>query len=227
MTAHTLTMKTTDKLSYQQITARFSKPVDCLTAHLMLECSETLTGIKPANLVSIVNRIRPCGRNLYQVWQAEKDELAGIITQLRFKVLQTTERAVLVFCYNPTQLERHLSHSGIRVLLEKAGYNAALPSGELLEELARRVAASDQFPHEIGLFIGYPAKDVAAFMGLVKLPFTCQGPWKIFGNPEKSLCLARTFQQSRQVMINQLSNCNSPRNFLAEMNDNKERFFYH
>ncbi|WP_255396957.1 DUF3793 family protein [Geobacter sp. DSM 9736] len=39
------------------------------------------------------------------------------------------------------------------------------------------------FPHEIGIFLGYSLKDVIGFMGWAPLPFTCQGPWKIFGDP--------------------------------------------
>ncbi len=103
-------------------------------------------------------------------------------------------------CYNHTHLERHLSHAGIRTLLHKAGYEADASCESLLDELNRRVGTNDSFPHEIGLFIGYPAKDVAAFMGLVNLPFACQGPWKIYGDPVQSLGLAERYRCCRQRM---------------------------
>lgn len=193
-----------------QVASRFTNPLDCLTAHLMLECSETLAGIKPASLVSLVNRQRSCGRNLYHLWQEHHDQLPASLPLLRFAVLQKSERAVLLFCYHPEQLETHLAHSGIRVLLGKAGYDTTRDSAGLLDELSRRIESRASFPHEIGLFIGYPAKDVAAFMGMVKLPFTCQGPWKIFGNPEKSLCLAGSFRRTRTMMGSLLEQCASP-----------------
>ncbi len=179
---------------------RFSNPLDCLTAHLMLECSELLAGVKPANLVSLVNRTRPCGRNLYQLWQRYHEELAARLDGLDFIVLQDRERALLLLCYSHNNLECHLSHAGIRALLHKAGYEAGASCESLLEELCRRVGKNDSFPHEIGLFIGYPAKDVAAFMGLVNLPFACQGPWKIYGDPVRSLGLAEQFRCCRQRM---------------------------
>ncbi|MFZ2949795.1 MAG: DUF3793 family protein [Desulfuromonadaceae bacterium] len=182
------------------ILERFSDPLDCLTAHLMLECSEVLAGVKPANLISLVNRTRPCGRNLYGLWQRHHEELAARLDDLGFIVLQTRERALLLLCYNRDHLDQHLSHGGIRTLLHKAGYAADASCVSLLEELCRRIGANDSFPHEIGLFIGYPAKDVAAFMGLVNLPFACQGPWKIYGNPEQSLGLAEQFRCCRQRM---------------------------
>ena len=201
--------KTTHKAQgHNQLTSRFQDPLDCLTAHLMLECSEVLAGVKPANLISLVNRTRPCGRNLYQLWHAHHNEMATRLSGVSFKVLQTRERALLLFCHNRDNLARHLAHNGIRVLLEKAGYDTSLPSHDLLTELCRRFEDTGAFPHEIGLFIGYPAKDVAAFMGLVNLPFSCQGPWKIFGNPVQSLCLAEQYHRCRQRMSDILASDN-------------------
>ncbi|MHB8122473.1 MAG: DUF3793 family protein [Desulfuromonadaceae bacterium] len=194
------TIKSSAQAVQPRVIEHFSDPLDCLTAHLMLECSEVLAGVKPANLISLVNRIRPCGRNLYQLWERHYDGLARRLGDVTFKVLQTRERALLILCYNHNHLDRHLSHAGIRTLLHKAGYEADAPCETLLDELCRRIMTNDSFPHEIGLFIGYPAKDVAAFMGLVKLPFACQGPWKIYGDPAQSLCLAEQFRCCRQRM---------------------------
>ena len=195
-----VTIKLADQPFPPHILERFGNPLDCLTAHLMLECSEVLAGVKPANLISLVNRTRSCGRNLYQLWQRHHDELAPRFSGITFRVLQTRQRALLLLCYNHGQLERLLSHTGIRTLLHKSGYEADATCEALLDELCRRIGKNDAFPHEIGLFIGYPAKDVAAFMGMVNLPFACQGPWKIYGNPAQSLGLAEQYRCCRQRM---------------------------
>ncbi len=190
--------KPSARIFSEQILKRFTEPLDCLTAHLMLECAEVLAGVKPANLISISNRNQICGRNLYQLWQSHHEELATRFADLTIMVLQTKERALLLLCYNTYHLERHLTHAGIRILLHRVGYEADVSTEALLKELCRRIENNDSFPHEIGLFIGYPAKDVAAFMGLVKLPFACQCLWKVYGNPEQSLGLAEQFRCSRQ-----------------------------
>lgn len=198
-------MKSPTHLFRPHILEPFDDPLDCLTAHFMLECSEVLAGVKPANLIPLVNRARSCGRNLYLLWQRHEAELAARFPDLAIRVLQTGERALLLLCYNRTRLDRHLSHAGIRALLHRAGYEAGMSAESLLDELGRRIAANGSFPHEIGLFIGYPAKDVAAFMGLVKLPFTCQGPWKIYGNPAQSLGMVEQFRCCRQRMTDILA----------------------
>jgi hypothetical protein len=220
------------QISSQQFLKLFSNPLDCLTAHLMLECAEVLAGVKPANLISISNRPQLCGRNLYQLWQSHHEELATRLGDLTIMVLQTKEKALLLLCYNKGQLERHLSHAGIRTLLRKAGYEADAAKEELLGELCRRIASNESFPHEIGLFIGYPAKDVAAFMGLIKLPFACQCLWKIYGNPEQSLGLAEQFRCCRQRMgailatgsprVLQLANSDHP--FFCHADENEYQY---
>ena len=190
------------------ILGRFIDPLDCLTAHLMLECSEVLAGAKPANLVSLVNRLRPCGRNLYQLWQSHHQIVENRLSNINFLVLKTKEQALLLLCYNKEHLEQHFSNAEIRNLLRNSGYKAAASCEALLEELCLRISKHDSFPHEIGLFIGYPAKDVAAFMGIGNLPFTCQGPWKIYGDPTQSLDLAKQYRCCRQRMISVLASGN-------------------
>lgn len=195
---------------FHLLSARFTDPLDCLAAHLLFESSEVLAGIKPANLVSLVNRPRSCGRNLYELWHSHHNEIASRSGELCFEVLQTKDRSLLLFCYNAEHLEQHLSHPGIRAILAKAGYDIRRNSHDLLSELRSRIESSDTFPHEIGLFIGYPAKDVVAFMGMVSLPFACQGPWKIYGEARQSLTLADDFRRSRHEMGRQLASCDSP-----------------
>ncbi|MDD2733637.1 MAG: DUF3793 family protein [Desulfuromonadaceae bacterium] len=183
-----------------QVLENFTDALDCLTAHLMLESSEVLAGVKPANLISIVNRTRPCGRNLYLLWQQHHTGLAQRLSNLNFMVLQNRPQSLLLLCYDHDQLEQHLSHPGIRALLHKAGYKDDATCEDWLIELRNRIGWNKSFPHEIGLFIGYPAKDVAAFMGLVDIPFACQGPWKIYGNPALSLALAEQYRCCRKRM---------------------------
>jgi hypothetical protein len=206
----------------RQVLERFSEPLDCLTAHLMLECPEVLAGVKPANLISIVNRTRPCGRNLYQLWQTHHAELETRIANLNFIVLKNRPQALLLLCYNSDHLERHLAHAGIRALLRRAGYEEGASCEALAAELCHRINKNDEFPHEIGLFIGYPAKDVAAFMGLVNLPFACQGPWKIYGNPVRSLALAEQYRCCRQRMSHILATGNRG---LLDLNNSHHPFF--
>lgn len=225
MTTTSITHCPAEQTSPSALLSQFKNPLECLTAHLMLESAEVLAGVKPANLISIVNRVRPCGRNLYQLWQRHHNHVQLQFKTIRFEVLHERPKSLLVLCYHQQTLDEHLSHSGVRTLLHKAGYSRQADTRQLIAELGKRFNSQHLFPHEIGLFIGYPAKDVAAFMGLVKLPFTCQGPWKIYGNPGQSLSLADNYRKKRQCMGNRLSDCTSIRPFLEQLNTGSQHFF--
>lgn len=115
----------------------YTDPLDCLTAHLMLECSRVLAGVKPANLISLVNRTRPCGRNLHQLWQQHDAERVKRRADLTFFVLKNGAQSVLLLCYSHDQLERHLAHAGIRAQLCKAGYEAGASCTALEQDYSK------------------------------------------------------------------------------------------
>ena len=41
----------------------------------------------------------------------------------------------------------------------------------------------DGFPHEVGLFLGYPLDDVTGFIEQKGKNYKCCGIWKVYGNP--------------------------------------------
>ena len=48
----------------------------------------------------------------------------------------------------------------------------------------QRLAEKGDFPHEIGLFIGYPPHDVRAFIENGAKNCKCVGCWKVYGDVE-------------------------------------------
>lgn len=46
-------------------------------------------------------------------------------------------------------------------------------------ELIRRVRHEEDFPHEIGLFLGYPSEDVSGFIKHGAKNSKCVGTWKV------------------------------------------------
>jgi len=199
---------------WQEISARFKEPRECLISFLALEAAEVIAGEKPANMISIVNRRRLCGRNPYELWkQWGASVLAG--SGLSVFELADSNNAVLLLIYRQDALLDLIARPGVRALLRRAGYDGSAGLCDLLERLASRISTGS-FPHEVGIFLGYPLKDVAGFMGLAAIPFTCQGPWKIFGNPGESLRLADRFRYCRISMGEHLTRCISPCECLSQ-----------
>lgn len=193
---------------WHRVSARFSDPRECLAAFLALEAAEVLYGAKPANLIGVANRLRPCGTNPYELW---KRWGGAVLDGSGLAALELADRrdSVLLLLYSPSAMGRLLQRPNVTAVLRRAGYVDVEDKESVLDQLAARMGDVG-FPHEIGVFLGYPIKDVAAFMGWVRLPFTCQGPWKIYGDPRESLRLAETFRCCRKKMAERLTSCASP-----------------
>jgi hypothetical protein len=200
------------KPGWQELSGRYPKDRDCLASFLVLELAEVLQGAKPANLVCLANKRRTCGRNLYLLWKEHGDALLSE-SGLKVWVLADRGSSLLLLLYCPQALGLLLEQKSVRVILGKAGYREPERLESTLGELEKRVAG-EGFPHEIGVFLGYPLKDVVGFLGWARLPFTCQGPWKIFGDPRESLKLAETHRRCRCSMSEQLASMDNPREFL-------------
>jgi len=201
-------MQKTERPVWSSFAGRFSDPRECLAAYLALETAEVLSRVKPANLLNIPNRSRACGQNLYNLWRQHGDALVrgGGLAALE---LVDRHDSLLLLIYDSQALSALLANKRVATILAKAGYRQPPDMASSLSDLKSRVL-HDSFPHEIGIFLGYPLKDVVAFMGWARIPFTCQGPWKIYGNPDISLKLADACRQCRLRMARRLVSCSDP-----------------
>ncbi len=85
--------------------------------------------------------------------------------------------------YRPNKLEEDFRNHEAQEILGAKGY----PVGNVdqcVVELVRRLNESETFPHEIGLFLGYPPKDVAAFMENSTAGVKYVGIWKVYSDVE-------------------------------------------
>jgi hypothetical protein len=197
----------TRRPSWHELASRFSDERECLASFLALEAAEVLAGEKPANLINVANQRRACGRNLYLLWRRHG---AALLQRSGLAVRELAGRgdSLLLFLYRPQALAALLARRNVAAFLRRAGYRDPADPQDSLAQLQGRLAG-EGFPHEIGVFLGYPLKDVAGFMGWAPLPFTCQGPWKIYGDPQESLRLAETFRRCRCRMARQLAGCDT------------------
>ena len=92
----------------------------------------------------------------------------------------------LVYVYRESKLRAVLAQPQVRDFLCREGYT--LPEqvddyAPLLRQLSRRLCCEADFPHEIGVFLGYPLYDVVGFIENAGHNFTCCGCWKAYGDP--------------------------------------------
>ena len=65
------------------------------------------------------------------------------------------------------------------------GYPVQRGFGAVLAELLHRLVLRADFPHEVGLFLGYPLEDVQGFEADSRA-FKYAGTWKVYGDPAEA-----------------------------------------
>jgi hypothetical protein len=64
------------------------------------------------------------------------------------------------------------------------GLSASL--GHLKKAFEASCGGVSRFPHEVGIFLGYPPADVIEFSSGRPSPYACRGYWKVYHHPERA-----------------------------------------
>ena len=141
---------------------------------IVQQCSPTLAGLKTGSLFTCPFRSE---EELRQDIAALNRRLAPKGVHVR--VLRVRKRALL-YLYRPSSLRRDFATAEVAMLLRQYGYTVDDPEA-CLAQLCTRLAGGS-FPHEIGLFLGYPAEDVRGFIENRTDGCKCVGTWKVYGD---------------------------------------------
>ena len=145
-------------------------------------CAPTLAGIKTGCLFRCPC---PAGENLLPDICGWNRRLAG--KGVCILPMDRSAGSVLVYVYRPALLDRDLACPAAAVLLRERGY--AGDGTACLRQLRRHLAAGGAFPHEIGLFLGYPPEDVRGFLEHRTQGCRCVGWWRVYGDAAAALRL--------------------------------------
>ena len=156
-------------------------------AVLVRHCAPTLAGMKPGSIFCFNHSPLEVSRQKVCQWNKQ---LAPFGLTVQILLERPGSSSVIVFVYRHDCLEQMLSDDAYQRFLAEAGYERTNLDG-LLEQLAQRLRTQPEFPHEIGVFLGYPLQDVIGFIENHGRNFTCCGFWKSYGDPaEMQVCFA-------------------------------------
>ena len=148
----------------------------------------TLSGLKSGSLFSC-----PCASRSRLT--AELAAANRVLTKKGLRViwLRLRQGRALIYLYRPELLRRDLARPEAARLLREAGYDDPDPR-KCLAELIRRLRRGGPFPHEIGLFLGYPVEDVRGFMEQGADKSRYSGLWQVYGDVEQARCLFAAYK---------------------------------
>ena len=115
-----------------------------------------LAGIKPADLVAWGSP-QVCMGTLLEDYRRQLSRCG-----IQLRLLCSCRPRCLILVYRPERLAAQLARPQVRALLAREGYPVDRGLEEMLDALQLRLTCG-AFPHEIGLFLGYPPEDVEGF----------------------------------------------------------------
>jgi hypothetical protein len=147
---------------------------------LVEHCAPTLAGVKPANLFRIQSKNEKEIFNIVSYWNGLLSEKG---TYVRLLKESSKTNSYLLLVYRKDWISQILSQKEVQDFLEQCGYLLSHDCDSVLEQLSIRLCRNQEFPHEVGVFLGYPLGDVMGFIQNKGKNFLLCGYWKAYEDP--------------------------------------------
>lgn len=155
---------------------------------LLIEHSApTLAGIKCASLISLARL-------------DSKENLPGKELRrkgLSFMAIRTITGKHLLLVYREKKLMRALEDAKAEKILKQLGYDTSSLKASLNHLLER--FQKESCPHEVGLFLGYPAEDVEGFIRDGGKNPMLSGLWKVYSSVDRAIKLFSMYARCRDI----------------------------
>ena len=165
---------------------------------LVRHCAPTLAGLKTGALFSCLFSDHNTALSTLSHWNQRLSPKG-----LHLIPLAQRRGRTLVYIYRATSLTRDLRCKAICSILLPLGYPCPNPE-RCIVHLMKKLRSRQDFPHELGLFLGYPPEDV---LGYINDSTNCRfsGCWKVYGDVTAAQATFQIFRTCTQLACRQLA----------------------
>lgn len=165
-----------------------------LKFQIVLQCAPFLKGLKISCVISVEDALYDGLEEIFQ----EMD--------VSYRKLCSMDGKCLVLFYRSKELEAYMMRPDIKLLLEEYGYQNQNMEDCLLR-LSERVCTFSEngmgFPHEIGIFLGYPVEDVRGFIENEGQKYLMIGYWKVYKNLSRAKMIFNEYDRAKDCAVNE------------------------
>lgn len=166
-----------------------------LSVMLALNCGPILKGSKAACIINVNPEEFPIIINM----------LAD--TGLYYRLIKPCGKHFKLYLYRENKLYNYMSRMDTAGFLKEYGYCGASVE-EMLDRLSRRIilygAGEIKFPHELGIFLGYPVADVKGFIENEGKNYIYSGYWKVYENAAEAIRIFRQYDLEREIAVREV-----------------------
>ena len=165
---------------------------ESLEVQLLLQCAPMIAGLKASNLLIIASENEADARRI----------LNG--TKISCARLARMDKKTTMLIYHEQWVKEYLASREVSDLLRVLGYEGK-GFYEVLHSVRKKYRSymkkEGEFPHELGLLLGYPAEDVNGYMDNKGRNYLCTGYWQVYADPAAKLNLFQKFELARERLI--------------------------
>ena len=161
-----------------------------------------ILGSKPAEIINV-----PGSKEDKKIKLSQIEAFFSNCSRITYRIITTHDGGKRVLFINEKSMEKVLVNKRCINFLKFVGYPADYQLNDYMDELVFRLQ-SEEFPHEIGVFLGYPLKDVLGFMGYGKNELVEVKNWRIYGDKEISYEVYNNFMRDKAIMKEMIESMN-------------------
>lgn len=185
-----------------------------IKTQLALQCAPLITGIKVSNLLIVQNE------NVFKIRHILRN------TDIQYFVLLKKEQKTTMLLYKKSDLESYMAQKQVKIFLMGMGYqrpvlNHVLPL--LQAEYRDYMEKKKEFPHELGVLLGYPVEDVEGFIKNKGRNCLCSGYWKVYEDLAAKVRLFEKFELAKETLIQLVSNGESMIDIINSYHGNSQQ----
>lgn len=167
-----------------------------VSVQLVMQCAPLLAGMKISNL--------------FKVRREKLVEAIRLVRQLElsYRILLERNGKVTILLYDKDRMDAFLRRKSVRGMFRWMGYadyHFEFMISRFIQRYKDFAAGKGEFPHEMGLFLGYPPEDVVGFIFHRGKNFLISGYWKVYYKAEEKKKLFDCYDNARAEMLLQLS----------------------
>ena len=161
---------------------------------LIRNAAPTLAGIKTANLYNFrFKNLRECIESIHRMNKRLNQK--GIY----IKLMKNVKDFYLLYVYRKSKLEERIADPEVHTFLQNYGYKDSGNLASYIEKLKERINTEPCFPHEIGVFLGYPIEDVRDFIEKKGEGCAYCGEWKVYHDVPAAISFFCKLKKCRDV----------------------------
>ena len=166
--------------------------VHSIPLQLALQCAPVISGIKISNLLTIPAK--------------SLRELSVVLkkTELSFRILYPGRERLVILIYREAKLREYLAGEEVMAFIYKCGYETSDISKifpVFVKRYMRYMELKQDFPHELGLFLGYPIEDVEGFIKENGKNYLYSGYWKVYKDTELKIRLFKDYERVQTEIV--------------------------